>query len=281
MSGEGLSKIRIEGEKMMVFEDVLGMEVARKLANDNKVKAFGLLSSLLSRPKVEDIEIIYEEKRFDGFWRILGNSYFEYKRSATYKVPVLKVVDSVNLLDKDFVVDKGTNTFSIDTIEHCRESYKEEVFVDAQTDQIGDFNRYLSFKANVIESTEELIKDGAFVANLMTKPSFLMRQVLNSLVKPIKADQILDERISIDEMCLYFLPVYTFELHWKAKDKKVMISFDGVSGEMRAKSSKIVEKLKKSFTRDEMFEFGKEVANFLPGGGLAVMVGKKALDLKK
>jgi hypothetical protein len=130
-----------------------------------------------------------------------------------------------------------------------------------------------------IDTTDTLTKDGTPIVALEAKPAFIVRKVVNALIKPIQADTILDEQIGITELALYFVPIYTFEFFWKNKDKRVAISFDGVTGELRPKANKITERLRKSFTNDEIFEFGKEVANFVPGGGLAMMVGKKAVEL--
>jgi hypothetical protein len=278
MPGEGLSNIHIDGEKLLVLEDVLGMEKARSMANDQKGKAFGVLSSILSRPKPEDIEIIYEEKRYDAFWRVLGTARFEYKRRKAYKVSVEPMVKDIEILGTDFHVLPQTNAFEVEGIERCVEEYREEEIVDARNGQPGDFAKYLSYLSQQIQSTDALTKDGTPIVALEAKPAFLVRKVVNSLIKPIQADKILDEQIGISELALYFVPIYTFELHWKNKDKRVTISFDGVTGELRPQANKITERLRKSFTNDEIFEFGKEVANFVPGGGLAMMVGKKAIE---
>jgi acylphosphatase len=279
MSESGLSQIKIENEKLLVLEDALGFDKAKSLANQEKLKAFGGLSGLLMRPKAEEIEVIYEEKRFEAFWYILGTSHFKYERKVSYKVPVESVVQQVDFQDENYAIDKETKTFQISGIEQCLEDHREEVMINAQTDKPENFSKYLHFPTTEIFSTEELTKDGTPIVNLETKASFLVRSVLNKLIKPIKADKIFEEKICIEKLCLYFLPVYTFEYLWLPKNKKVTVSFDGVTTEFRGKSTKITDKLKHSFTSDELFEFGKEIANFLPGGGLAMMVGRKAIKL--
>lgn len=280
MPGEGLSNIHIDGEKLLVLEDVLGMEKAKALANEQKVKAFGLLAGLLNRPKPEDIDIVYEEKRFDAFWRVVGNSQFEYKRRKTYRVPVEGMVKDVEILQTNFNTSTHAN-FEIEGIEHCQEAYREELIVNAQTGENGDYARYLSRPSHQVSSTDEITQDGTPIVALEAKPAFLIRKVVNSLIKPFQADHILDEQIGITELALYFIPIYTFEFHWKTKDKRITISYDGTTGELRPQANKIADRLRKSFTNDEIFEFGKEVANFVPGGGLAMMVGKKAIELTK
>lgn len=280
MPGEGLSNIQINGEKLLALEDVLGLEKARAMAEDQKIKAFGLLSSLLSRPKSEDIEIVYEEKRFEAFWRVVGTSRFEYKRRKSYKVPVEPMVKDIELLGTTFQVS-AAKAFDLEGIERCVEEYREETMVDATDGQSGDFSKYLKCGTSQIISTDTLTADGTPVVALDAKPAFLVRKIVNALIKPIHADQILDEQIGITELALYFIPVYTFEFHWRIKDKRVTLSLDGATGELRPKANKITERLRRSFTNEEIFEFGKEVANFVPGGGLAMMVGKKAMDFTK
>lgn len=279
MSDSGLSNIKIDGEKLLVVEDVLGMEKAREKANEQKTKAFGLLAGLLSRPKAEDIEIVYEEKHYDAFWHVLGKSRFEYKRRKSYKVAVESVVQDVEALGANFTTSAPNKFFEIEGIERCVEEHREEVIVNAKDGTNGDFEKYLKYSAKQITSTDELTVDGAAIVAMEAKPAFLVRKVVNELIKPIQADQILDEQIGIAELALYFVPIYTFEFHWAAKGKRVTVSFDGATGELLPQPNKITERLRKSFSNDELFEFGKEVANFVPGGGLAMMVGKKAVDL--
>jgi hypothetical protein len=277
---QGISNIKVEGEKLLRLLDVLEWEKARKNASDYKVKAMGMLSGFLFKPKAEDIAIVYEEKRYQAFWHIIGDSYFEYNRRVGYQVPVETVVEDVTFQDKNYKVSKSSKTFEIEGVEHCKENYREEIMVDAQTDQPGDFAKYLKFPTKQIKGTDELTVDGTSVVNLQTKASFLVRKILNELVKPIKADQIIDEKIGISELSLYFYPVYTFEYLWQPKDKRVIIEFDGVTGEIR-KGRKLTDKLRNSFTSDELFDFAKAVANFVPGGELAMLAGRKAIQLAK
>lgn len=278
MASDGISNIQVQGEKLLLILDSLGWDKVRAQAEEHKVKAMGMLQSFLFQPKKEDIIISYEEKRYQAFWHIVGSSAFEYKRRARYQVPVETVVQDVGYEGKEYKVDPKSHTFEIEGVEHCKENYKEEIMVDAQTDQPADFKKYFQYPTKVLQSTDELTADGTAVVNLETKASFLVRKILNQLVKPIKADQILDEKIGIEELSLYFYPVYTFEFSWEAKNKKSMVEFDGVTGEIR-KGRKITDKLRNSFTSDELFDFAKEVANFVPGGALAMMAGKKAIQI--
>lgn len=277
---QALNEILIQNERLLLIDDILGWEKARQVAADHKVKAMGMFSQLLFRPKPDDITIIYEEKRYQAFWHIVGTLFLDYKRKTRHKVPVETMVKTITIEGIEYAANQPDHTFEIEGIEHCQEEQREELLVDAQTEKTGDFARYMRCSSKQIESMDILTQDGAQIAYMQAKASFLIRQVLNKLVRPYKADEILDERIAIDELNLYFYPLYTFEYAWANKDKKALVEFDGVTGEVR-KGQKISDKLLKSFSYDDMFDFAKEIAGFVPGGGLAMMTGRKAYQIVK
>lgn len=282
MSQDQFDKIKIEGEKLLLLEDILGWDKARARANDFKSQAFSSLLTFLSKPNPEDIDIIYEEKRFEAFWHVVGTSSFEYKRKNHYKIPLASEVLDVDILEKNFVVDKNSGTIHLESLEHCKENYREEVLIDANTDQPGNFVKYLKAPFISIKSTDELTKDGTPVVDLEARSSTLVRRMLQSLVKPYKADEIIKEDIVIHELCLYFYPIYTFEYHYRTKGKKAVVAFDGVTGEVNTKADKIGDTLRKSFSADDLYEFSKEIAqNVIPGGGLVMMMGKKVFEMSK
>jgi len=277
---QALNEILIQNERLLLIDDILGWEKARQVAADHKMKAMGMFSQLLFRPKPDDIAIVYEEKRYQAFWHIVGTLFLDYKRKTRHKVPVETVVKTITVEGIEYTANQTDNTFEIEGIEHCQEEQREELLVDAQTDKPGDFAKYMRCTSKQIENMDILTQDGAQIAYMQAKASFLIRQVLNKLVRPYKADEILEERIAIDELNLYFYPLYTFEYAWANKDKKALVEFDGVTGEVR-KGQKISDKLLKSFSYDDMFDFAKEIAGFVPGGGLAMMTGRKAYQIVK
>jgi hypothetical protein len=279
-NSQAMNEILIPNERLLLIDDILGWEKAKQVAAEHKVKAMGTFSQLLFRPKPDDISIIYEEKRYQSFWHIVGTLFLDYKRKTRHKVPVEPMVKTITVDGREYPVNQTDHSFHIEGVEHCQESQREELLIDAQTEQPGAFDKYLKFSSRQIENVDMLTQDGAQVAYLQAKASFLIRQVLNKLVRPYKADEILEERIAIEELNLYFYPLYTFEYHWTSKDKKALVEFDGVTGEVR-KGQKISDKLLQSFSYDDMFDFAKEIAGFVPGGGLAMMTGRKAYQIVK
>lgn len=93
MSGEtsnsqAMNEILIQNERLLLIDDTLGWEKARQVAAEHKVKAMGMFSQLLFRPKPDDIAIVYEEKRYQAFWHIVGTLFLDYKRKTRHRVPV-------------------------------------------------------------------------------------------------------------------------------------------------------------------------------------------------
>ena len=46
-------------------------------------------------------------------------------------------------------------------------------------------------------------------------------------------------RIDVSEVTLYYRPLYAVEYFWKAKDKRQVLEFDAVTGEVRAEATQI------------------------------------------
>jgi len=105
--------------------------------------------------------------------------------------------------------------------------------------------------------------------------------LMNQLMKPVQADTVHEEVISLETIDLYYRPVWAFEFHWKPKDKRGVIEFDAVTGQMRTSQS-LMPKLGKMLSRDSLFDIGADTVGMLiPGGNLAVKIAKIALDTKK
>ena len=71
-------EVAIAEERILVFSDRVGAEVAEAKAWAKRVEAFGTLarmSGLLARPKDEEFEIVYREKRLQPFWRIASRAF--------------------------------------------------------------------------------------------------------------------------------------------------------------------------------------------------------------
>ena len=116
------------------------------------------------------------------------------------------------------------------------------------------------------------------------RASAVVRQVLTSLLRPIQADTIYEEKADVNIVELYFRPVYAFEYKWEPNNSKkgsetAVAEFDGLTGEMTSGGVTLRQQVDNVMTRDFLFDVSAEAANLLiPGGGIAVRATKYMVD---
>lgn len=110
------------------------------------------------------------------------------------------------------------------------------------------------------------------------RASFVVRQLLTGMRKPVQADSVTEESITFEQTDLYYRPWWPFEFHWKLKDKRGVVELDAVTCEMR-NSQALMARLSRTVTRDSLFDIGADTVGLLvPGGSIAVKVEKMAID---
>jgi hypothetical protein len=111
--------------------------------------------------------------------------------------------------------------------------------------------------------------------------SSLVRQLLATLMKPVQADSIAEESMTLEHIDLYFRPWWAFEFRWQTKDKRAVVEIDAITGEVR-QGMGLIPKLQRSVTRDALFDIGADTVGLLvPGGNIAVKVARLALDQRQ
>jgi len=267
--------------RMLVVTGEKTFEEMKELAWNKKTTAFGGLKNLLSRPKPEDITITHSEKQYKPFWHAVCSTHFEYKRNREFTVKISDpIVQKVTIFGEEKTIDPQRD-ITLSRIEHCLESNTKELFVDACTEKEEDFSRYISMSTRELAQTEELNKGDTIVLPVKVKAAYIVRKMLTEMLKPIDADEILDETVSIDTLDLYFRPVYAFEYNWVPKNKQNVLEFDGITGEFY--SGKVLkEKMTEIFTEESLFEIGGEIAGFIvPGAGIPVKILQESRKRKK
>jgi len=267
--------------RMLVVTGEKTFEEMKELAWNKKTTAFGGLKNLLSRPKPEDITITHSEKQYKPFWHAVCSTHFEYKRNREFTVKISDpIVQKVMICGEEKTIDQQRN-ITLSRIEHCLESNTKELFVDACTEKEEDFSRYISMSTRELAQTEELNEGDTIVLPVKVKAAYIVRKMLTEMLKPIDADEILDETVSIDTLDLYFRPVYAFEYNWVPKNKQNVLEFDGITGEFY--SGKVLkEKMTEIFTEESLFEIGGEIAGFIvPGAGIPVKILQESRKRKK
>ena len=113
------------------------------------------------------------------------------------------------------------------------------------------------------------------------RASYVIRQLLSDMLKPVQADTVSEEALTLEKTDLYYRPLWAFEFHWKTKDKRGIVELDAVTGQMRQGES-LAPKLTRMVSRDALFDIGADTVGLLvPGGSIAVKVAKIALEQNK
>jgi hypothetical protein len=110
----------------------------------------------------------------------------------------------------------------------------------------------------------------------------VVRAVLADVIKPVQAQVILEERVNVDALELYFRPVYAMEYEWAAKGKRAVLELDALTGDVRSGGKKLSDQIKSVVTRDLIFDVTADaVGMVVPGGSIAVKLVKAVADRKK
>lgn len=263
------------------LEDVYSREQCLKIATAFKSKAFGVISGIKRIFTKEDsIALNHSEKRYEPFWNVAGKSIFEYKRKTEYSFYTKPEVKQVKINNKSYKVDGGKCSFVGE--DHCFEEHVREFFVDASSGiEKKELARYLDFKSRKIAETEELMKGDTVVMPVKIKVSSIIRNLIKELIKPIEADKILDERLELTKVSLYFRPIWAFEFIDKRNNNIGVLDVDALTGEVK-KGNIYKRSFKEIFSEKDLFEIGAEfVADIIPGTRSAMMIAKKIKEARK
>ena len=276
--------ITLGEEEIFRLLPMMNMEKAREKAWDKKTSVFASgFAGLLSRPKAEEVQISYSECRYEPFWHIISQVYYEYERKRNYIIPVLaSEVRRVTINGTDYQVNDKPHQFVVEGVEHCIEEESTEFIFDAMHNQQRDWKNYLLFDKEAIIDLARIAPEGSIVVQPEMHASAAVRQVLSSMLRPIQADEIHAEKVEVKKVGLYFRPVYAFEYKWDAKGKTAVAEFDGLTGTMTTGGVTLRQQVEKVITRDLIFDIGEITAGMLiPGANIAVRMAKAVADSKE
>ena len=271
--------IQLADQHIYRLDDRLSPDEIRQRAMDRRTGAFGSgLENIFSRPKADDIELIDSQRRLEPFWHVACSALYVYDRSHDYVVPASGAqVQAVTVHGEDHPTAGGA--FTISTVEHSREEYRQALFLDGVSGaQVADAPSLIGNPRHEVADLEALGAEADIVRPPEQRASFVVRQLLTGMLKPLQADIVHEESITFENVDLYFRPWWAFEFHWKLKDKKGVVELDPVTGEMR-NSQALMARLSRSVTRDSLFDIGADTVGLLvPGGSIAVKVAKMAIE---
>jgi len=263
----------------------LPYEELRRRAEEKKTGALGSgIGGLLQRPKAEDVVLTASQRRVEPFWHVACTAHYVYDRSRMYEVPASAGdVRSVTFLGSDFAVipsGKGPAAFSLEVLEHCTEDVRDELFVDGATGAtMGNGPALLTGSRTEVSDPMDLAADDTLVVAPEQRVSAIVRQLLAKVIRPLQADIVFEESLAVEQLELFYRPVWGFEYHLPAKDKRGVVEVDGLTGETRTATALRMSTITRRLTKDVLFDIGADTAGlFVPGGSIAVKLARVALD---
>ncbi len=280
-------EIRVANERVFIIKSKLSFDEAKERAHAKKVDAFGTINkfaSFLQKPKTDDFELLYQEFRYQPFWYIACRGLYVFDRKTTYRVPTRgSHVQSLSIDAKQYTAKDGA--IELPAIEHCRQEEKEEVFVDGITStQEPKLKVYIDFPATECPNdvvTGRVPKE-AIVVPPAARSSAIVRDTVGKMMHGIQADTISEEHLEVENVDLYYHPIYAFRFRWKSKNKEAILEFDGVTEEMRTGNRTFQEYMGKILDTQFLFDIGADAAGMvIPGGTIAVKLAKRYIDSRK
>jgi hypothetical protein len=280
-------QITVADERILLLEEQISMEQAEGRAWSKKGDAFGTITKmtrLLQQPKDDEFELIYKEHRYQPFWQVIATAHYVYDRTSSYSVGTSgPEVQSVSIDGAEHPAQNGSFTFS--GLDHCAEEARQEVFVEGisgETDPaLGEYLKYSS--ATIAqEALDSFAPEGTIVVPPQARSSAIVREVLAGMIKSLQADRIVEERVEMEHVDLYYRPVYAFQYRWLAKSKEAILECDALTGRLHVGGKTFQQYLGKVLDADFLFDVGVDAVDLLvPGGGLAIKVARKGLEVAR
>jgi len=125
------------------------------------------------------------------------------------------------------------------------------------------------------ERPSTLLADRTSVVAPEQRASYVLRTVIADLMRPIQADQLLEESLNLEVADLYYRPIYAFEYNWQPKGKTAVVEIDGATGQVRQAPS-LFHEVKGVFSqKDAWFDITADTVGMLvPGANIAMKVGR-------
>ena len=270
------------------FVSQFSIDVARDRVEQKKLNLVaGMFGTLFSRAKPEELHLATVENRVEPFWLLAASSRTSYDRAHTYTVTTGgPEVKNVTVLGQDVSVvpqSKGAPSFNLTAVEHCIQELRTQQTFDGITGTKVDLLKYANFAKTEIADISTFAPEGVLVVPPQVQANAVVRQVTAEVVQPVQNVQTIhEERVDIETVDLNFRPMYAFEYEWTAKNKRVVIEFDPLTGEMHTGGKRLSDQIKGLLTRDLIFDVTADAfGTLVPGGSIAVKLVKAVVDRKK
>ncbi len=271
--------------RIYALEPRFPFEELQRRAEEKKTGAVGSgIGGILQRPKADDVVLTASQRRVEPLWHVACTAHYVYDRSRLYTVPSsASDVHSVTMLGTEFPVvpsGKGPNAFAVEVLEHCVDDVSEELYVDGVSgNPVANGVAVVTGARTEVADPSALAVDETLVIAPEQRASAIVRQLLAKLLKPLQADTVFEESLAVEALELYYRPVWAFEFHLPAKDKRGVVEVDALTGETRTAGALQVRQLTRLVTREALFDIGADTVGLIvPGGSIAVKLARVAID---
>lgn len=279
-------EVQMAEEKVVRLIPQLSFDDAKILVEEKKVnQVVGTLGSIFSRPKPEDIILSYSEVRYEPFWVVKAHLHLEYERQQFYTVTASgPEVSNITIFGQTISTtpqSKGGPTIQIQGIEGCVEDIRLRKVFTGEGTKHQSLEKYLTFPNEEITDLANYVWDGVCEIPV-TKSAAVIRQVMTELVRPIKAQIIHQEIVTLEEINLCFRPIYAFEYIWQAKNKNVIVECDGMTLELSNGGKTLKKQFKSLLDPDLLFDLTADATGtIIPGGSIVVKLTRAVMKSKK
>jgi hypothetical protein len=271
--------IHLAEQKIFALPEKITVEQARLRAMDRRTGLFTTgMNALLQRIKPEEVELLAMQKRWEPFWNVICARHLVYDRTRKFSVSVTgPEVQSITVNEVDYPAVNRAIGFA--AVEHCREEDQQQMFFDGISGTAQDLASLIGdSRMEVTDLADFTARDNTIVVSSEVRASYVMRQALQTMLKPVQADVIFEESVNVEAIDLYYRPIFAYEFRWKTKDKTAVAEIDGLTGEMRNAKS-LRQQMNIPITRDALFDIGADTVGMLvPGANIAVKLVKVAID---
>lgn len=278
--------VTLANERLFVLEERLTVDEIQQRAMDKRLQAFGGgLGALLQRPKSEEVTLVAKQRRLEPFWHVAGRAVYVYERNRDYSVPASSPdVEAISVNGTRYEGQPGgaaQRTFRIGAREHCRAEFAHESYIDGLTGAlVADAATLMAGPRSELADPAALAANDTIAVPPEHRASFVVRALMSEIMKPVQADQMLEESVTLEATDLYYRPIWAFEFTWQGKGKQGIVEIDSVTGQTR-QGKALVGSIKGMLSRDLLFDVGADtVGLFIPGGSIAVKLAKAAIDKK-
>jgi len=276
--------VTLANERLFVLEERLTVDEIQQRAMDKRLQAFGGgLGALLQRPKPEEVTLVAKQRRLEPFWHVAGRAVYVYERNRDYTVPASSPdVEAITVNETRYEGQPGgaiQRTFRIGAREHCRAEFAHESYIDGLTGApVADAATLMAGPRSELADPASLSANDTIAVPPEHRASFVVRALMSEIMKPVQADQMFEESVTLEATDLYYRPIWAFEFTWQGKGKQGIVDIDSVTGQTR-QGKALVSSIKSMLSRDLLFDVGADtVGLFVPGGSIAVKLAKAAID---